>query len=168
MPEKYPMERVESILSVYIASNNNQTQTARATGISQATLSNWVKSQHRDLYHEMQDAHDTEVELQIAAKLRQSALDAADVVGIGVTETRAQIESGEIKDVAKATRDMAWVVGNSVDKVMQLTGRAQKVVPGSGALEGMALVDALVTRGILKVTEPVDTTVVEALEEIEQ
>lgn len=161
LADAYPIERVESVLSVLIANNGHQRKTAEITGVSQTTICHWIKGTHKDLYHELLDQHQMEIEARIVAELHETALDAVEVVKEGVKQTKQQLEEGKVKDVAKATRDMAWVAGNSVEKVLQLTGRAQKVAPGSGGAEGMALVDALVSRGILKVSEPVEGEAVE-------
>lgn len=161
MPTPYPVERVESVLRVLVEHENNQAETARLTGVHQSTISGWVNSTYKQLYHEIQDAYAMEVEAQIVAQMRETALEAVEGVRTGVKQAKAELDAGESKDPAKAARDLAWVAGNSVERVLQLTGRAQRVQPGSGAAEGMALVDALVSRGILKVSEPVEAEAVE-------
>lgn len=161
MPRKPTIDKIESGLMAVVAEGNNLAAASRRSGVPAATLKAWRDDRYPEMFSRLKERYEREVEDQVVASARRNALAAAEAIADGIQATHDGIRDGSIRDPARASADLARVMGQSVDRVLAMTGRP--ISPTDGGLNGMSLVKSLVEAGILNVAPGtvVDSTATE-------
>lgn len=109
--------------------------------LSDRVLRKFRSTTYPERYAELHRTRAQEIEDVIVTKMRETALQAADVQQRALEKTVEQLDNGELRDASTAARNAAVVQGIATDKLLTLTGRPTTVVEHRDAedvLRGLA------------------------------
>jgi hypothetical protein len=120
------------------------------------TLRSWKRS---DEYERIRHDYGHKLEEFVIAEIRESMVEQSELERLALTKTREALENGEIRDPARAMRDISHAKGQNIDKLRVMTGRPVDITENRSLDE---LVRALSALGVAHV-DSVDAVVVEEL-----
>ena len=118
------------------------------------TLRGWKKT---DEYERIRHDYGYKLEEYVIAEIRESMVEQSELERLALAKTREALENGDIKDPARAMRDISHAKGQNIDKLRVMTGRPTDITENRSLDE---LVRALASLGIAQV-DSVDSTVIE-------
>jgi hypothetical protein len=138
--QPYTVETVHAALTAYATTGNYDTA-EQLTGVDQATVRYWRKK-YPNRYQHCADQVAPHIDKTAAAGLRENILAAQAALTDAIQEEHARITKGDVKDAAASGRNLATIMGISVDKLFALEGRPTTTIlhiTGDDAIRQLAV-----------------------------
>lgn len=123
----------EGLLAMYLAGGSS-VQASKITQIPESTLRSWRDSRH-ERYAELAKQYAPQLEEKVVRKLEEALVAGAAATLQAIEYASSAIESADVKDAAKAAKDLAQATGTVTDKLLTLQGRPNLITQNQDASE---------------------------------
>lgn len=150
---------MSGLLALAVCAGNAQEAQRRLKAqdidVGASTLREWT-GRYPLRYRHAQDQQAPLVEADVIRQARETALEIGRVMQKAIEKTEEQLDSGELRDPSKAVHYLAGARKATIDNMLVLDGRPNKIVTSDRTVE--QLIDAIAKKAGIKLPEVVDST----------